>query len=304
MTNKRFTQEEVEKAGSTDLVSLLESQGETLKREGKSYAWMDNGQKVSVWGNRWFHQYERTGGNAIDFVRRYFNKSFIEAVDYLLDGKDGEIIYSNIKPQVKVPFKMPPRDEDISLAIKYLTETRCINKSIVKDFVDKGLIYQTSNKGYKNVVFVGLDEAGMPKHANMRGINGSFKGNPASSNDRYVFHWNGTSDRVYLFESPIDMLSYISLNEYDWKQHTYISACGVSDMGLMQCLENNPGIDKIYLCLDNDKPGQLATERILSKLIYNPYYTCEVLVPESKDWNEDLISLQEGEDVGWTPTMQ
>lgn len=62
MINKRFTQEEVEKAGSTDLVSLLESQGETLKREGKSYAWSDNGQKVSITGNRWFHQYERTGG--------------------------------------------------------------------------------------------------------------------------------------------------------------------------------------------------------------------------------------------------
>lgn len=304
MAYKKFTDEDVERAGSVDLVSFLQNQGEPLKREGKSYAWMDNGQKVSIWGNRWFHQYERTGGNAIDFVRKYYNKSFIDAVDYLLDGKGGEIIYSDANPQVMTPFKLPPKDEDMSPAIKYLTATRGINKSVVKDFTDKGLIYQTSNKGYKNVVFVGLDEAGTPKHANMRGINGNFKGNPASSNDRYAFHWNGTSDRVYLFESPIDMLSYISLNEYDWKQYTYIAACGVSDMGLMQCLENNPDIDKIYLCLDNDKPGQLATERILSKFIYNPYYNCEVLVPKSKDWNEDLISFQEGEDVGWTPTMQ
>ncbi|MGN0247419.1 MAG: DUF3991 domain-containing protein, partial [Lachnospiraceae bacterium] len=152
MAYKKFTDEEVERAGSVDLVSFLQGQGESLKREGKSYAWMDNGQKVSIWGNRWFHQYERTGGNAIDFVRRYYNKSFIDAVDYLLDGKGGEIIYSNTKPQVKTPFKLPPKDEDMDSAIKYLTETRGINKSVVKDFADKGLIYQTSNKGYKNVV--------------------------------------------------------------------------------------------------------------------------------------------------------
>lgn len=39
---KNFTDEEVERAGSVDLVSFFQNQGESLKREGKSYAWMDN----------------------------------------------------------------------------------------------------------------------------------------------------------------------------------------------------------------------------------------------------------------------
>lgn len=42
MSYKKFTDEEVERAGSVDLVSFLQNQGESLKREGKSYAWMDN----------------------------------------------------------------------------------------------------------------------------------------------------------------------------------------------------------------------------------------------------------------------
>ena len=45
---------------------------------------------------------------------------------------------------------MPPRDEDISLAIKYLTETRCINKSIVEDFVDKDLMIKFLKEDIKN----------------------------------------------------------------------------------------------------------------------------------------------------------
>lgn len=304
MTNKRFSKEEIEKAGSADLVSLLENKGETLKREGKSYAWSDNGQKVSITGNRWFHQYERVGGNAIDFVKRYFNKSFIEAVDFLLDGRGGELILSQAKPRVKIPFKLPPKDNDNIAMRNYLEAVRGIYPEVIDDFEDVGLIYQSSNKGYKNVVFVGIDENAIPKHACMRGINGNFKGNPSSSDEEYSFHWNGTSDEVYLFEAPIDMLSFICMNDNEWQEHTYIAACCVGDRPLMKCLQNNPNIRKIHLCFDNDEAGQNAVKRILDKFKFNDYYKCDVLIPECKDWNEDLITLEEGEDVEWTSTMQ
>lgn len=305
MPYKNFTKEEIKKAGSVDLVSLLESQGETLKREGKAYAWSDNGQKVSICGNQWFHQYERVGGNAITFVRRYFNKSFVDAVDFLLDGKGGEIFYStnNTKPKEIIPFKMPPKDTYNTAMRNYLEGTRGILEGVVDDFIDAGLIYQSCNKGYQNVVFVGLDENEEPKHACMRGIYGNFKGNPAGSDERYSFHWNGTSNEVYLFEAPIDMLSYICLHDKDWQEHTYIAACCVGDRPLMQCLQNNPEINKIYLCLDNDEAGEKATERILEKFKDNPNYKCEVLVPICKDWNEDLITYEESEAQDWTQTM-
>ena len=68
-----FTAGQKEAARQTDLVSLLQSQGEHLKRSGKEYVWRDGSEKVTVRGNLWFHQYERIGGDAVDFVRRFYD---------------------------------------------------------------------------------------------------------------------------------------------------------------------------------------------------------------------------------------
>ena len=79
-----FTEEQKTQARQTDLVDLLHRQGEKLKRSGSEYEWRDGSQKVTIRGNLWFHQYERVGGDAVDFVRRFYNKSYPEAVEYLL----------------------------------------------------------------------------------------------------------------------------------------------------------------------------------------------------------------------------
>ena len=76
-----FTDAQKEQARQTYLVSLLRSQGETLKRSGKDYEWRDGSQKVTVRGNLWYHQYEQVGGDAIDFVRRYYNKSYVMSTE-------------------------------------------------------------------------------------------------------------------------------------------------------------------------------------------------------------------------------
>lgn len=71
-----FTAEQKETARQTDLVALLQSQGEHLKHSGKEYVWRDGSEKVTVRGNLWFHQYERIGGDAVDFVRQFYNMDF------------------------------------------------------------------------------------------------------------------------------------------------------------------------------------------------------------------------------------
>ena len=72
-----FTEQEKEQARQTDIAQLLYSQGETLKRSGSEYEWKNGSQKVTIRGNLWFHQYEQQGGDAIDFVRRFYNKSYL-----------------------------------------------------------------------------------------------------------------------------------------------------------------------------------------------------------------------------------
>lgn len=67
-----FTEEQKQQARQTDLVALLQSQGEHLKRSGKEYVWRDGSEKVTVRGNLWFHQYERIGATPLissaDFI--------------------------------------------------------------------------------------------------------------------------------------------------------------------------------------------------------------------------------------------
>ena len=79
-----FTAEQKLRARQTDIVSLLESRGEVLKRSGKEYEWRDGSQKVTIRGNLWFHQYEREGGDAVDFVRRFYGLDYPQAVTFLL----------------------------------------------------------------------------------------------------------------------------------------------------------------------------------------------------------------------------
>ena len=140
------------------------------------------------------------------------------------------------------------------------------------------------------MVFVGFDADGNPRHANKRGTGSSstYKGNAVGSVPEYSFHWNGRSNYLYLFEAPIDMLSFISMNKDGWRDHSYAAACSVSDKVLFQCLADNPGINKVSICFDSDEPGQLAAQRITAKLVMQNIES-EILVPINKDWNEDLL---------------
>lgn len=109
-----FTDEQKEQARQTDLCELLRSQGETLKRSGSEYEWKDGSQKVTIRGNLWFHQYDRQGGDAIDFVRRFYHKDYPEAVSCLLDGRNGTLSVSpSIERKPSKPFELPPRNENM-----------------------------------------------------------------------------------------------------------------------------------------------------------------------------------------------
>ena len=59
----------------------------------------------------------------------------------------------------------------------------------------------------------------------------------------------------------------------------------------MQLLTDAPQVNKIALCLDNDKAGVQARERIQKHLAERGYRTVFSLFSNLKDWNEDLQAL-------------
>ena len=284
-----FTEEQKQQARQTDIADLLRRQGETLKRSGKELEWKDGSQKVTVRGNLWFHQYEQVGGDAIDFVRRFYNKDYPEAIEYLLGDCNGTLTVSPpIQKEPPKPFELPPKNDTMRRVYAYLINRRGIDRDVLYAFAHKGMIYESAD--YHNAVFVGFDQDGIPRHAHRRGSGSSstFKGNQDSSLPEYSFHWHGSSDRFYLFEAPIDMLSFISMHKNGWQQHSYAASCGTSDYVLWQMMKDNPNIHSVFLCCDNDEAGQKANKRN-SDALFVKGIQHEILVPNRKDWNEDLL---------------
>lgn len=220
----------------------------------------------------------------------------------MLSGCDGTLSTSPPVVKEKKPFQLPLKNDNIRRVYAYLIKHRWLDSGVLHTFVKSGMIYESAD--YHNAVFVGYDVDGVPRHAHMRGTGqaSTFKGNIDSCIPDYSFHWNGASNKLYLFEAPIDMLSFISMNQNVWKKHSYAACCGISDRVMWQMMADNPQIDIVYLCLDNDEAGQKASKRI-SESLFVKGIKHEILVPIRKDWNEDLLypTEKESEEEGEKP---
>lgn len=128
-----FTQEQKEQARQADIAAMLMSRGETVKKSGSEFEWLDGGAKVTIRGNLWYHQYEQKGGDAIEFVKRFMDKTYPEAVEYLLGGSVGTIVPSSYEPKKKEPveFEMPEKNENSRRAFAYLHFRRGIDKDVL-----------------------------------------------------------------------------------------------------------------------------------------------------------------------------
>ena len=192
-----FTKEQREQARQTDLANFLINQGEKVKKSGSEYEWLDGSQKVTIRGHLWYHQYEQKGGDAIDFVRRFYNKDYVETVEMLLNNCGGQIITSPSIEKSHKPFELPPRNDRMSRAFSYLLLSRGIDKEVLYEFVRRKMIYESAD--FHNAVFVGYDSNGKPRHAHKRGTvtNNPYKGNVAGSQSEFSFHWHGTATRYF-----------------------------------------------------------------------------------------------------------
>ena len=107
------------------------------------------------------------------------------------------------------------------------------------------------------------------------------------------------SDTLHVFESAIDLLSYITLameSGQPWQRASYLSLSGVYapakdnsalPMALEQYLSTHPQARKIILCLDNDRGGHMAAAAIRERL--PPDFYVEARFPAGKDYNAQLM---------------
>lgn len=289
---QKYTQEQIDRANETELVPFLMGLGERFKKSGKEFRWMTH-DSVTVNGNQWFRFSNHTGGGPVDFLMEFYGKSFPEAVEMLL-GESGENTPgtsgkleegSQIAcPLPKPVLKLPERNEDCKRVRDYLTGKRKISEEIVDRMIAEGKIYES--RDYHNVVFIGHDKEGNIRNASVRGTEGSYRGEVLGSEKAFGFGHRGTDDTLFVFEAPIDLLSFLTAIPEKWEQHSYIFLGGVSEKAMVQFLADHKEIRKVYLCLDNDEAGNGACERLMD---FIPEGIQVVRwKPKKKDWNECL----------------
>ncbi len=280
-----YTESQISAANHVDLAAFLMSRGEKLSHRGNQYLWEKN--QVWIHGHEWYSHYESKGGHAVSFVMRYFGLSFQNAVEELIGGSTISSVQQDmvIAKEMK-SLVLPQRSETTNRLLRYLTGERFIAREIVEYFVNTKTLYEDAK--YHNCVFVGLDESGVPRHCHIRSTSGNYKRTEAGSQVAYSFHHDGESEWLFVFESPIDMLAFITLHRKDWQKYSYVALCSVSERALLHRLEVNPNLQKIVLCLDNDNAGISACERIRGILENKGYSDVRILHSVNKDWDEDI----------------
>ena len=278
----QYTEEQIAKANNTDLVSFLNEQGEQLVKSGREYRWKKH-DSVTISGNRWYRHSQSKGGYPVDFVMEFYYATFPEAVKMLI-GEEGEGRQKSC-PAPSKDFRLPEKNKDNEMIVKYLTESRELEKNLVMEWIVRGDIYE--EKKHHNVVFIGRDADGIPRYAHCRGTGEmKYRGDVAGSDKAFGFCHRGTDNQLFVFEAAIDLLSFIQLFPKDWKKRSYLSLGGVSSVALMTFLSERPQITSVFLCLDNDQAGNEACEKLAGEI--SEGYSVIRLKPSRKDWNEIL----------------
>ena len=313
-----YTQEQIDKANQTNLEEFLQQKGEHLRKTGSESVLIykdSTGEhdSISVRRNRWYDHKNMRGGYPLKFMQEFYGMNFRTAMKELLNGeepglgrkKNAEQEKPNVSEKTKVngniakcedgtkksEFKLPEKDSNMKRLFAYLLQTRFLSKDVVKSFVEQKTLYQEKEHG--NVVFVGTDKDGVPKSACKKSTveqTKSFRMTVAGSDCRYGFCWRGDSNKLYVFEAAIDLMSFITLRNDEWKADSFLALDGLSSKPLLQFLEEQKNIHEIFLSLDYDAAGIEACDKLKDILIEKGYEAEKIKreYPLYKDWNEQL----------------
>lgn len=293
-----FTDEEKQLANSVDLAEYLRVRGEKLERAGREYKLIysdDSGShdSITIRGSTWFDHKNQTGGGAIKFMQYHYGMDFPTAVQELLGQRVTSLssvpLKSTKQSEKQKDFRLPEANDNMHRVYAYLIKQRFIAPEIISHFAKRKLLYE--DKEHHNAVFVGVDENGVPRQAHKRGtatFGKSFRQTVEGSDTRYSFAHFGESEKLFVFEVPIDMLSYLTLYPEKWQEHSYIAMNGVYENAVLTALKGHSNLSEIVICTDNDVGGIDAADRLSDILEEKGYADIKRLVPEFKDWNECL----------------
>ena len=297
----RIDEHIIAQARAADVVVFFEKyHGFTFAHRGGEYRCQQH-KSLAVKHDRlsWYWHSKGIGGyGVLDYLTGVEKMPFREAVEAIT----GTIptppqVRADLARSAEPKALVPPRSAGIMVKLyDYLCVKRGIDGDIVNSLIQEKKLYQDWRG---NVVFVGYDEQGKARFASLRGTRDSFRMDCAGSDKCYGFNTaaNAPSGRLYVFESPIDLMSHATLAilEYGdktaWEYDRRLSLAGTSDAALPFFLNQHKAVKELVFCLDNDSPGRVAAS-VMQRIYADEGYKSRIELPTNKDYNEDLQALR------------
>ncbi|MCL2106854.1 MAG: toprim domain-containing protein [Oscillospiraceae bacterium] len=278
----------VHQAASVDIAEYLMMQGVALIPAGPGRYRHPDHDSLVITGSMYYWNARKEHGNAIKFMRSYYDIGFREAVEQLLSSGAGKKIALPLEP----PQPYNPAELEIApnhdRVISYLTEQRGLSRLLVDQLIIDRYLFQEAKTNnaifpiYENHRNVGAEVVGTMPQQRFKHIKTGSKygcGYNLSFGEQTAF--------ALFFESAIDLLSFVELSRMRGKD---LAGCRLTSMmGLkpnivehtMQELEGA----EPFLCVDNDEAGQSFIEAMGMK--------SRLPHPDFKDWNEQLQAMRQ-----------
>lgn len=303
MPKRYISKKDLAKVKELDLLTYFKNYApEELVRKGRNdYVTRTHG-SLHMSNGLWCWWAQSKGGRtALSYFIDVEGMGFLDAALYLrnlIQTKEPIPVKQQTKSIYR--FRLPQAYENNNTIEKYLTTERKIDKEIVKECIQSYLIYE-SNKDH-SVVFIGRDENHFPKFACLRATDSPTKKDVPGSDKRYSFQIkNNNSRTLHVFESTIDLLSYLTLEKRKdsiFHRDNYLSIDGATLIGksitnstLPVALDhflNKNDIRTIKLHLDNDRAGK-DTTKIIYHHLHEQYEIQDCSPKKYKDINEQLV---------------
>ena len=285
-----------------NLKDLIEYMGEEVIPHGRQRYKMKKHDSLILKDSVFIWNSKMIKGNYYTLLNSLYGMNgreiYLKVNNFLNDiGKGKYIPSENIKysPREKIEKYIFDRKEDYKKIEKYLSDKRKIDQKIIKSLYKSNLICidERNNinfiiKDIKNGNILGAEVVGTGQK--------KFKKNTSISNGFNIENPPLLKKEIiYIFESPIDLISYLEMNKeknleekHKEKGSIFLSISGLREDILENYIDKN--IKKIYICTDNDVAGNNFYDLIKEK--YNDIKIYRKL-PIKKDWNEDLMSKKE-----------
>ncbi|WP_027384919.1 toprim domain-containing protein [Epilithonimonas caeni] len=293
----KYTQEEIDSI--TNNISLLdyflhlEHRGKVKfdSKKGRDFFFRTENDKFSVNENGFFSFNSNEGGKILKAVMTLENKSWKEALDFLSGFSNhykNEFIAerknefkskeNNNYSQIKIQYSGAPNNEKL---LAYFQQ-RGISKEILQQYT-RQIHYENNGKKYFGI---GLEN-----------LSGGFEiRNPLAKikiGKTDISEIKGTKNEMIVFEGMSDMLSFLQLQKQNSNSNnrTLVSLNSITNVDRFMAIHKDFA-GKLFLCLDGDKAGDLATKKILQGFSENnvkdirPFYS--ISETQNKDLNDYL----------------